>query len=100
METNRDEASEPIHQVPVDGILDLHHFRPGEVADLVAHYIDCCKEAGLPVVRIIHGKGIGVLRDRVHALLKKRDDVARFGLDSTTGSGWGATIVWLKNPTK
>jgi len=47
-------------------------------------------------VRLIHGKGIGVQRRRVQALLARLDFVERFA-DAPPGRGhWGATLVWLK----
>ena len=92
-----DEASkeEPV-ELEIDGILDLHTFRPKEIVDVVDAYIEACIEKQIPLVRIIHGKGIGVQRDRVHAYLKQSPHVLTFGSDSRSGSGWGATIATLK----
>lgn len=75
--------------------LDLHTFRPSEVKDLVPDYIGLCLEKHFVRVRIIHGKGIGTLRETVHALLKKDPRVKRFQLAGPTEGGWGATIAWL-----
>ena len=87
-----------IIELPVDGTLDLHAFRPGEVQTLVPGYLDACLEKGITEVRIIHGKGKGVLRERVHAILRRRKDVADFHLDHGFGGGWGATVVTLRRP--
>ncbi|MGJ3244031.1 MAG: Smr/MutS family protein [Opitutales bacterium] len=84
---------EPVH-VPITDELDLHAFRPQEVSDVVDSYLEACAEKGIPVVRIIHGKGIGTLRETVHARLGKDPRVERFALDDGPG-GWGATRVWL-----
>jgi dsDNA-specific endonuclease/ATPase MutS2 len=43
---------------------------------------------------VIHGKGIGTLREIVHAALRRRSDVVSYELASD-GSGWGATVVIL-----
>lgn len=83
---------EPI-QLPIDGVLDLHTFRPNEVKDLVTDYLAECRARGILRVRIIHGKGIGHLRRTVHALLAKNPTVAEFHLASAPFGGWGATIV-------
>lgn len=89
-----DDASEPV-PLPIDGVLDLHTFRPAEVKDLVPDYLAACRERGILQVRIIHGKGAGTLRETVHALLRRSPLVVRFGLADETGGGWGATVVEL-----
>ena len=83
-------------ELPIDGVLDLHTFNPSEAGDLVPHYLDLCREKGILEVRIIHGKGKGVLRERVHAILKRRGDVLSFRLGGTGAGGWGATLMTLK----
>jgi DNA-nicking Smr family endonuclease len=86
---------EPI-ELPINGVLDLHTFRPQEIRTLVPDYIAVCREQGIFQVRIIHGKGIGNLRRTVHAILSKHPDVASFSLDHPEYGGWGATIVFLR----
>ena len=81
--------------IPVDGELDLHTFSPKEAASVVDEYINVCHEKGIYEVRIIHGKGKGVLRETVHRLLAKHPLVQDFSLDSGP-SGWGASLVRLK----
>lgn len=82
--------------LPLDGILDLHTFSPRDVGSLVPEWIDASRAAGLFELRIIHGKGTGVLRERVHAILRRRTDVASFGLAPPERGGWGATLVTLR----
>lgn len=94
--TPDEEDFEGAVEIPIDGSLDLHMFRPKEIASVVSEYLDECQRRGIAQVRIAHGKGIGVQRERVHAVLEKRDDVKSFRLDSETGSGWGATLVELE----
>jgi dsDNA-specific endonuclease/ATPase MutS2 len=90
----------PMHQdppqFPIDGVLDLHTFGPDEVKDLVRGYIDVCRKRGIREVRIIHGKGIGTLREMVHATLSRIPEVESYRLGDETSGGWGATIVHLK----
>lgn len=81
--------------LPIDGCLDLHTFSPGEVGDLVDDYIGACIEQCIFEIRIVHGKGKGVLRETVHSRLRRNPRVAGFSLDAGP-SGWGATIVHLK----
>lgn len=84
---------EPI-PLPIDGILDLHQFNPGELGDLIPGYIEACLQKDVTSIRIIHGKGKGVLRRTVHALLDKNPFVQSYRL-ANDPSGWGATLVEL-----
>lgn len=85
---------EPI-RIPIDGTLDLHMFVPEDVRSVVEEYLLECMERGLYEVKIIHGKGKGELRRTVHTLLKRHPDVISFEIDPGP-SGWGATLVHLK----
>jgi len=80
---------------PIDGVLDLHTFRPADAKNLVADYLDACRERAILEVRIVHGKGTGTLRQIVHSVLDRRADVVRYGL-APDGSSWGATLVTLR----
>lgn len=83
-------------EMPIDGTLDLHTFRPRDVKDLVPEYLAACRERGIYRVRIVHGKGSGALRDTVHAVLRRLPEVADFRLAGPEGGGWGATLVELR----
>jgi DNA-nicking Smr family endonuclease len=90
-----DDHDQPV-ELPIDGVLDLHTFRPRDVKDLVTDYLDLCRRRGILRVRVIHGKGTGALRATVHSLLARRTDVASFHLANEHFGGWGATIVHLR----
>ena len=85
-------------ELEINGELDLHTFRPSELAPLLKDYIDECRAQGILSLRIIHGKGHGVLRKRVHHLLEKSPLVRSFRLAPPNAGGWGATLVELKPP--
>lgn len=89
-------GDEDVVELPIDGVLDLHAFAPREVRDLVETYLDECQARGILEVRIIHGKGTGVLRRIVHGVLERRTDVACFALAPGERGGWGATVVTLR----
>ena len=55
--------------IPIDGVLDLHTFAPGDLRNLMQDYIDACLDARIYALRIVHGKGRGVMRKRVRSLL-------------------------------
>lgn len=83
---------EPI-VLEVGDVLDLHAFSPRDVAGLVDGWLDECVARGFRQVRVIHGKGVGVQRRTVRAILARRTDVASFWHDA---GNWGATTVELE----
>ncbi len=95
-EENMDETR-PV-RIPIDGVLDLHTFDPREVGELLPEYIRSCRERGIFEVRVIHGKGTGALRGKVHFILRQLAEVSSFRLADEGAGGWGATIVYLKRP--
>lgn len=97
MNTDNISDSEPV-EIPINGVLDLHTFHPGDVKDLLPDYLHECRMKGLLEVRIIHGKGTGALRETVHAILRRLPEVASFKLADETAGSWGATVVILKYP--
>ena len=83
-------------ELPIDGVLDLHTFRPQDVKVVVLEYLAACRERGVYEVRVVHGKGIGQLRQTVHALLREHPEVLSFALAGEAYGGSGATFVHLK----
>ena len=91
----RDANAQEEHIYPIDGILDLHVFAPSDVKSLVPEYLHACRERDILRVRIIHGKGKGVLRRTVHHILEQLPEVVSYRLAGEDASSWGATIVML-----
>ena len=83
--------------LPIEDHLDLHPFQPKEIASVVEEYLAECKEAGFSEVRLIHGKGKGVQRNIIRALLEKHANVESFHDAPLEAGSWGATIVKLKS---
>jgi len=77
-------------ELPIDGVLDLHAFRPQDIKTPLPDYLTACRERG-----ILHGKGTGALRRTVHALLSRLPEVIAFRLVGKDAGGWGATLVTL-----
>jgi DNA-nicking Smr family endonuclease len=87
---------DPIH-VPIEDALDLHSFGPRDVASVVEEYLKAAHERGFREVRIIHGRGIGVQRSIVHAMLSRHLLVVSFADAPPERGGWGATLVRLRD---
>jgi len=83
--------------IPIDGVVDLHTFAPRDASSVVKEYLNVCAEKGILEVKIIHGKGKGVLRRTVESALKRHPLVLSFSQDKGPSS-WGATVVLLKSP--
>lgn len=81
--------------LPLEDSLDLHSFPPKEIQSLVKDYLQEAYAAGFSEVRIIHGKGIGVQREIVHAVAA-RDPHVKSVHQAPEGAGsWGATIIYF-----
>ncbi|MDH4233177.1 MAG: Smr/MutS family protein [Nitrospirota bacterium] len=83
-------------EIPVDGTLDLHTFDPRDLKELLPDYLEACREKKILQVRVIHGKGSGFLKKRVHSILSRLSSVESFKQAGDDAGGWGATIVILK----
>jgi DNA-nicking Smr family endonuclease len=94
-----EEEQSPVNLI-IDGVLDLHAFRPGEVKTLIPDYLEECSMRGILHVRIVHGKGTGALRRTVHAVLDRLDMVAGYRLGDETSGSWGATLVDLRREAR
>ncbi len=90
---------EPI-DIPITDIIDLHCFQPREVPSLLDEYFRECVEAGFRSVRVVHGKGTGVLKRRVLSLLERHPLVTGHSPAPAHAGGWGATIVYLAGKTE
>jgi DNA mismatch repair protein MutS2 len=67
-----------------------------EARDLVEHYLDDAFVAGLPKVRVVHGKGTGALRKTVRDLLASHPLVESFREGEPSEGGAGATVAALR----
>ncbi len=83
-------------RIEINGVLDLHHFSPKDLKYLIPDYLEECAKKNITEVRIIHGKGKGVLRRTVHSLLARNPDVLSFRLAPEQQGSWGATLVSLR----
>jgi DNA-nicking Smr family endonuclease len=85
-----------VHRVPIEHTIDLHTFSPRDIPSVVDEYVQAAHEAGLREVRLIHGRGVGVQRARVHQVLRDHPLVESFG--DAPESRLGATVAVLRQP--
>jgi dsDNA-specific endonuclease/ATPase MutS2 len=83
---------EPI-KLEIRDVFDLHTIAPREVKRVVEEYLLEARAAGYKTVRIIHGKGVGVQREMVRAVLARTPFVKDWTDAPPEAGGWGATIV-------
>jgi DNA-nicking Smr family endonuclease len=102
LQTNESDIDEPFSDpvdpiiLPLEDVIDLHPFAPKEIRSVVEEYLLECCAAGMTNVRLIHGKGKGVQRKSIRALLERLPYVASFQ-DAPPGAGsWGSTVVTLR----
>ena len=73
--------------------LDLRGKRADETFSLLQHYIDDAILLNIPEVRILHGKGNGVLRQITRDYLAGVNEVKKFGDEQLERGGTGITVV-------
>jgi DNA mismatch repair protein MutS2 len=73
--------------------LDLRGQRSEEALDLLEDYLDKAFLAGMPFVRIIHGKGTGKLRSEVRRTLQGHPHITSFDEGQEKEGGAGVTVV-------
>jgi dsDNA-specific endonuclease/ATPase MutS2 len=92
--SDRLDSDEPV-ELPIEDVLDLHAFAPRDIPAVVEAYLEAAREHGFSSVRIIHGRGIGFQRERVHSILARTPFVTGFRDAPPEAGGWGATVAML-----
>ncbi|MBX3293936.1 MAG: Smr/MutS family protein [Acidobacteria bacterium] len=91
-ETAEQQFDEPF-EIEITDSLDLHSFSPKDIRAVTEAYLSEAYKKGFRVVRIIHGKGVGVQREIVRKVLSESDLVCKFKNAPEFSGSWGATIV-------
>ncbi len=73
--------------------LDVRGERLNDALDKVTRYVDDAIMLGIPSVRIIHGKGTGVLREEIQKMLRTMSGVESVSDEHIQFGGTGVTIV-------
>lgn len=83
-------------RIPITDVFDLHTIAPRDVKPVVEEYLIEARRLGFKALRIIHGRGIGVQREAVRAILARTDFAIDFRDAPPEAGGWGATVVTLR----
>jgi len=90
-----DAPDEPV-ALPIEDSIDLHAFAPKDIPSVVESYLEAAREAGYREVRLIHGRGKGIQKERVRQVLGRSPHVAHFEEATPDRGGFGATVARLK----
>lgn len=97
---NNEEFENPFGTEPVEleitDSIDLHSFAPRDIKSVVETYLEEARKKGFKIVRIIHGKGIGVQRETVRKVLSETDFVESYKNAPEFSGNTGATVVKIK----
>lgn len=83
-------------ELEITDSIDLHAFSPRDVKSVTENYLLEARQKGFKIVRIIHGKGIGVQREIVRKILAETEFVKSFKTGDEFSGNTGATIVKFK----
>ena len=76
--------------------LDVRGKRAEEITEIIEKYIDDALLLKIYNVRILHGKGFGVLRNIIHEVLARHKNVVSYENEHVEKGGEGITVVILK----
>jgi DNA-nicking Smr family endonuclease len=80
----------------VEDSVDLHGLTREQAGQVVVRFLNQCNARGLRCVRIVHGKGLGILRASLKKWLPKREEVLAYCQAPANDGGSGALLVLLK----
>jgi DNA-nicking Smr family endonuclease len=83
------------HWAIQDGV-DLHGLTRDQAAAIVIDFLNQCQRRSLRCVRIVHGKGLGILKAKLRRWLPQREEVLAFCQAPANEGGGGVLLVLLK----
>jgi len=92
-----DGSTDEPFEIEITDSLDLHSFHPRDIKAVVTEYLKEAHKKGFRIVRIVHGKGIGIQRETVRKVLAETDFVKSFKNAPEFSGSWGATIATFKD---
>jgi DNA-nicking Smr family endonuclease len=81
----------------IQDAVDLHGLTRDQAGEVVVAFLNQCQARRLRCVRIVHGKGLGILRAKLGKWLPRREEVLAFCQAPARDGGSGALLVLLKS---
>jgi DNA-nicking Smr family endonuclease len=81
----------------VEAQVDLHGLDRHQALVETDEFLKKAKQRGLRCVRIVHGKGLGVLKAKLRRWLPMKDEVLAFTQAPLAQGGGGALLVLLRS---
>ena len=95
--SEEDDRFPEVFDIEITDSLDLHAFHPRDVKAVVTEYLKEARRKGFRIVRIIHGKGVGIQRETVRKVLAETEFVKSFKNAPEFSGSWGSTIAVFKD---
>lgn len=83
-------------QLAIQAGIDLHGLTRDQASAAVDEFLQRCLARGQRCVRIVHGKGLGVLKAKLRKWLPQRDEVLAYCQAPANDGGSGALLVLLR----
>lgn len=90
-----EQCDDEVHEVAIEASIDLHFFAPRDVPSVVYEYLLEAQQKGFDEVRLIHGRGKGIQRQKVQKVAARHPAVLELRSD-----GLGSTLVRLRKSPK
>ena len=81
----------------VEAQIDLHGLDRHTALSETSEFLEKARKRGLRCVRIVHGKGLGVLKMKLKRWLPMKDEVLAFTQAPLAQGGGGALLVLLRS---